>query len=63
MKLFKIDIDRGRDGRALVVHAETEEAALAHVRGRFRGWSVSQLIEILGEAHFTVALLEAAGDD
>lgn len=58
MKLFKMEIARGQDGRELVVHAGEEENARAHVAKRFKGWELTQCIEILGEAHFTIALLE-----
>lgn len=60
VKLFKIELDppRGRNGRVVVVHAEEEEDALAHIRTRLAGWTVTRSIEIVGEAHFTVALLE-----
>lgn len=58
MKLFKIEIENGKLGRELVVHAEEEEDALAHVAARFKGWKVVQVVEIVGQAHFTVALLE-----
>jgi hypothetical protein len=58
MHLFKMQIDRKREGRELVVHADSPEAATAHVRRRFSGWEITDCIEILGEAHFTIALLE-----
>jgi hypothetical protein len=41
-----------------VVHAESLEQATEHVLKRFTGWEITDCIEILGEAHFTVALLE-----
>ncbi len=58
MRLFKIDMERGEHGREVLVHAEDEAAALARATGRYTGWSVIRSNEILGEAHFTLALLD-----
>jgi hypothetical protein len=58
MRLFKMQVERKREGREIVVHAETEEEAIAHAMKRYAGWHVTQCVEIVGEAHFTVAFLE-----
>ena len=53
-----MQVERKREGREIVVHAETEEEAIAHAMKRYAGWHVTQCVEIVGEAHFTVAFLE-----
>jgi hypothetical protein len=59
LRLFKITIDRPkRDGRDILVHAEDEDAAQTRVEGKYKGWVIGDCIEIVGESHFTIALLE-----
>jgi hypothetical protein len=54
MKLFKLEIARGRKGRDIVCHAVSADSAERHVQSKFRGWTVRQLVEIPRRAHFTV---------
>ena len=56
MKLFKMTVERRREAREIVVHAESEEDAVGHALKRYAGWNISQCNEVLGEAHFTIAL-------
>lgn len=58
MKLFKVEIERKREGRDLVVHAEEEEDALARVRAKYTGWTIGRCDEVVGEAHFTIAFAD-----
>lgn len=51
-------VERGKMGRELLVHAETEEEARTHAAKRYTGWTFGECVEIIGEAHFTIALLE-----
>jgi hypothetical protein len=59
MKLFKFEIERGRKGKDVVVHAEDEDAARARVAKKYTGWTVrGEIHEVAGEAHFVLADLE-----
>lgn len=51
-------VERGKLGREIVVHAETEEEAIAHAQKRYTGWTFGECIELIGEKHFTISLLE-----
>ena len=59
MKLFKLELERGRKGKDVLVHAETEEAAKGRALAKFTGWQIRGAIhEVKGEAHFVLADLE-----
>lgn len=59
MKLFKLELERGRRGLDIIVHAETEDAARARVLGKYPGWKVrGELHEIPGPVHFVIAELD-----
>lgn len=61
MKLFKLELERGRKGKDVLVHAETEEAAIRRALAKFTGWTVrGKVHEVTGEAHFVLADLEDA---
>jgi hypothetical protein len=55
MKLFKLEIHRGRRGRELLAHFATEKLAVERVRGKFPGWEIRNVVEIDHEAHFQIA--------
>jgi hypothetical protein len=57
MRLFQMEVRpaRGRDGRVIVAHFPTEEEALEHVKKKFAGWEIRNLVEITQSAHFQVA--------
>jgi hypothetical protein len=58
MRLFKMTVELGKQGREVLVHAENEEEAVSHLMKRYTGWKITESVEIIGEAHFTIALLE-----
>lgn len=59
MKLFKMDLVRGREGREVIVHAESEDQARAHVALRFTGWTIRSCVDLPGgPKHFVVADFE-----
>jgi hypothetical protein len=57
MKLFKMDLVRGRKALEAVAHGETADAAKDLVRSRYTGWELQNVVEILREAHFIIAEL------
>jgi len=59
MKLFQMEVHRRRDGRLLLAHFATLEDALRHVKERFSGWEIRNLVEITQPAYFEVADPEA----
>lgn len=55
VKLFKMDVVRGRKAREAIAHAETVEAAKAKVASRYPGWKISNVVEIPGACYFIIA--------
>jgi hypothetical protein len=55
MKLFQMEVHRTRDGRVLLCHFPTQEDALAHVKKKFYGWEIRNLVEITQAAYFQIA--------
>ena len=58
MKLFQMEVHRSRDGRVLLCHFPTQEEALEHVRQKFSGWEIRNLVEITQRAHFGISDLD-----
>jgi broad specificity phosphatase PhoE len=58
MRLFQMEVHRGRDGRVLIAHFPSEDEALAHIKEEFSGWEIRSLVEITQRAHFHIADLD-----
>jgi hypothetical protein len=58
MRLFQLEVHRGRDGRVLLAHFPSEDEALAHIKEEFTGWEIRSLVEITQRAHFQIADLD-----
>ncbi len=58
MKLFKMDVTRGSEGREIIAHFETQELAVRHVEKKFAKWTISNVREIRRPAHFQIADFE-----
>jgi len=55
MKLFQMEIHRRRDGRVVLAHFPSEDAAIAHIKENFGNWEIRSLVEITQPAHFQIA--------
>lgn len=56
MKLFKLEIECGRRGKDIVVHAQNEDAVRARIAKKYTGWTIrGEIHQIAGEAHFVLA--------
>lgn len=56
-----MELERGRKGRDVLVHAEDEAAARKRALDKFTGWTIrGKVHEIAGTAHFVLADLEDA---
>jgi len=58
VKLFKIELCRGRKGLEAIAHADSTQAALRLVQSKYTGWRIDTVIEIPGSAYFITAELE-----
>lgn len=59
MKLFKLEVSRGRAGREVLAHAQSEEQARSVVASKFTGWEIVSCIELPERpAYFVLAELE-----
>jgi len=43
----------------LLAHFPTEEEAVNHVKAKFGGWEIRNLVEITQKAHFEIADLDS----
>ncbi|HEX2648927.1 MAG TPA: hypothetical protein VHN19_03210 [Burkholderiales bacterium] len=58
MKLFQMEVRRQKDGRVILAHFPSQEEAVSHVKAKFTGWEIRNLVEITQSAHFQIADLE-----
>ena len=59
MKLFKLELTRGRRGLEAIAHTDTAEAARARVASKYTGWDITNVLEIKAACHFVIAELDA----
>ena len=62
MKLFKMELVRGRRGMDAIAHAETAETAetaQAIVASKYTGWQIRNCIEIPDTSYFITAEWDA----
>lgn len=50
-----MEVRRQKDGRVILVHFPTQEEAVDHVRAKFPGWQIRNVVEITQKAHFHIA--------
>ena len=56
MKLFQMEVRRGRKGgRVVLAHFPTRDEALEHVQKVFAGSEIRNVVEITQRAHFEIA--------
>lgn len=57
MRLFKFEVVnlKKRQGRDVIVYAETMQAAKARVAARFPGWEIRYPTWLAGEMHFVIS--------
>ena len=58
MKLFQMEVRRQKDGCVILAHFPSQEEAVDHVKSKFSGWQIRNLVEITQKAHFQIADLE-----